>query len=269
MFGDENISAPGVPLVLFHGPPGTGKTHAMRVIAAESGLKPLLLDTRKLQEDSYRAPHLWASVLDEIAESEGTAVLIDEAEILLGRRSVMSNYASVAVKSHQQILEAFLKWTDGLQTREYAAGRAPLIVMATNLRDNMDEAVLSRAKMCVEFGLPDATQCKQWWAEHARQLSELEVSAVGILSFVARLSFRQMWAVAELMIQRDAQKQRAGCPAGHVGFLDYAVEILQEVRRNVSSPSAILHKTEKALWTATSILYLRDRFAMVMPTPRL
>ena len=70
MFGDENISAPGVPLVLFHGPPDTGKTHAMRVIAAESGLKPLLLDTRKLQEDSYRAPHLWASVLDAIAESE-------------------------------------------------------------------------------------------------------------------------------------------------------------------------------------------------------
>ena len=70
MFGDENVSAPGVPVILFHGPPGTGKTHAMRVIAAESRLKPLLLDTRKLQEDSDRAPHLWASVLDAIAESE-------------------------------------------------------------------------------------------------------------------------------------------------------------------------------------------------------
>ena len=36
MFGDENISAPGVPLVLFHGPPGTGKTHAMGVLAADA-----------------------------------------------------------------------------------------------------------------------------------------------------------------------------------------------------------------------------------------
>ena len=54
MFGDSNISAPGVPLVLFHGPAGGGKTHAMRIITATSGLNPFVLDTKKLKEDNYR-----------------------------------------------------------------------------------------------------------------------------------------------------------------------------------------------------------------------
>ena len=56
--GNGEISSSGVPLVLFHGPPGTGKTHAMRDIAAESGLKPFVLNTSKLQEDSYMGPGL-------------------------------------------------------------------------------------------------------------------------------------------------------------------------------------------------------------------
>ena len=58
LLGNEEISSSGVPLVLFHGPPGTGKTHAMRDIAAESGLKPFVLNTSKLQEDSYMGPGL-------------------------------------------------------------------------------------------------------------------------------------------------------------------------------------------------------------------
>ena len=44
---------------------------------------------------------------------------LHKAETLLGRRSVMANYASVEVKSHQKMLETFLKWTDGLQTKKY------------------------------------------------------------------------------------------------------------------------------------------------------
>ena len=63
LFGDESISAPGIPLVLFYGPAHKGNTHALRIIAASSRLKLFVLDTKKLQKDSYRAPHLWATTL--------------------------------------------------------------------------------------------------------------------------------------------------------------------------------------------------------------
>ncbi len=48
LFRYPQTSSPGVPLVLFHGPPGSGKTQAMRVICAESKLTPYLLKTEKL-----------------------------------------------------------------------------------------------------------------------------------------------------------------------------------------------------------------------------
>ncbi len=120
-------------------------------------------------------------MLEKISELEGAAIFIDEAETLVGRRSVMADSASVAVKSHQQMLETFLKWTDGLQTKTYAPGQA-LICMATNLKENIDEAILSRTLVTVEFDLPDSNQCIQWWADHAIQLSSLEVCVLGLLS---------------------------------------------------------------------------------------
>jgi len=269
LYGDETMFAPGIPLVLFYGPPGTGKTQAMKVIATESGLTPFLLNTRTLQQNSYEAPKLWERVLENISDLEGAAIFIDEAEILLGRRSVMSSYASVAVKSHQQMLETFLTWVDGLQTKTYEPGRAPLICMATNLKDNMDEAILDRTKVKVEFELPDFYQCTRWWAEHARQLANVEVAVLGRLSCVARLSFRDLWAVAECMVDRDAQKQKYGGFAGQIGFSEYAVEVMRRAWGNLSSLMTILHKAQTALWTTSTVVFLLDNMHRVMRRARL
>ena len=211
LFKDPLTSASGVPLVLFHGPPGTGKSHAMRTICAQSKLKAYMLSTERLLSNTYEAPRLWVAALEKISELEGAAIFIDEAENLLGRRSVMADYASVAVKSHQQMLETFLKWTDGIQTKTYSSGQAPLICMATNLRENIDEAIISRTLTTVEFALPDSNQCIQWWKEHAKQLSDRELHVLGRLSsMVAHLSFRKLWEVANSMVSHDADKQEDG-----------------------------------------------------------
>ncbi len=46
-------------------------------------------------------------------------VFIDEYEALFPRRSAMTEYASVEVRSHQQILATFLEWSEGLRPKEY------------------------------------------------------------------------------------------------------------------------------------------------------
>ena len=134
----------------------------MKVISTRSKLKPFVLKAGKVREDAYRAPKIWSSLLEEISRKTGAAILIDEAEVVLGRRSVMSEYASVAVKAHQQMLGSFLVFIDGLQTKKYPPSQAPLIILATNLKEDTDEAFRSRAKISICFELPSAAQCRQW-----------------------------------------------------------------------------------------------------------
>ena len=80
MFGDGGVGECGVQLVLLSGPPGTDKTHAMRVTAAENGLMPYTFDTVPLCKDSYLAPALWICILEQISQLEGAAIVIDMAD---------------------------------------------------------------------------------------------------------------------------------------------------------------------------------------------
>ena len=84
-----------------------------------------------------------------------------------------------------------------------------------------------RVKMSVGFALPDAAQCSRWWAAHASQLNRFELLALGRMSSLARLSFRELWAVAECMVQRVARRHRVGGSPGQVGFAEYASQILR------------------------------------------
>ena len=86
MFGGPTSSeAPRMPIVLFHGPPGTGKTHAMRVLAATAHLQPWRVSAKKLQEDSYQAASLWRRTLDHLDKLNSAIVFIDECEVLFPR----------------------------------------------------------------------------------------------------------------------------------------------------------------------------------------
>ena len=249
----------------------------MKVISAQSKLKPFVLKAGKVREDAYRAPKIWSSLLEEISRKTGAAILIhtvDEAEVVLGRRLVMSEYASVAVKAHQQMLGSFLVFIDGLQTKKYPPSQAPLIILATNLKEDIDEAFRSRAKISICFELPSAAQCSQWWADRgARHLAHsqfgaLEFVALGRLSSLARLSFRELGAIADRMVLRDAQRQRTGGSAGQVGFFEYVMEIVWEARSNLPLWTKVLRNAESELWTARNVMFFLDRFGIATPRAR-
>lgn len=136
---------------LFHGPSGTGKTMAAVSIARR-------LNTRILRIDLSRVVSKYIGEteknIDRIfldAHRSGAAILIDEAEALLGKRSEVKDahdrYANIEV--------AYL-----LQRMETYEG---LAILTTNLRQNLDPAFLRRLRFVIDFPRPDTEAREKIW----------------------------------------------------------------------------------------------------------
>ena len=58
----------------------------------------------------------------------------------------------------RKMIESFLSWTDGLMTKTVPIGeQRPLICLATNLKKQVDLAIVDRAK-AIHVGLPIPAQ---------------------------------------------------------------------------------------------------------------
>ena len=111
--------APGIPLVLFCGPPGTGKTHAMRTLSMVTGLKPFTLDLAGLVDlDSWQAVPMFEEIMTRIQEMENSIIMLDECETAFPCRQKLAGAASVMVQTQKRLLSHFIKWAEGLETSE-------------------------------------------------------------------------------------------------------------------------------------------------------
>ena len=125
--------------ILFAGPPGTGKTMAADVLAGALGL------------DLYKID-LSTVVSKYIGETEkNLARIFDEADALFGKRTQVRDahdrYANVEISYLLQKME------------EYEG----VVILATNLRKNLDEAFMRRLHVTVEFPLPDVADRRRIW----------------------------------------------------------------------------------------------------------
>ena len=151
-WGFERRIASGRGLkVLFAGASGTGKTMTASVMAKEVGLDLYKIDlagvvskyigeTEKNLERIFRAAH-----------SSNAILFFDEADALFGKRSEVKDahdrYANIEV--------AYL-----LQRMEEHDG---VVILATNLSKNIDEAFSRRMHYVVEFPLPDEAHRERLW----------------------------------------------------------------------------------------------------------
>ncbi|CAK9067057.1 unnamed protein product, partial [Durusdinium trenchii] len=205
-------------LYLFCGPPGTGKTFGMKIIAAECGLDAYQL---KLKKIDYDAPDAFRRALQRLQDQSArsgrsVAVFVDEAEVLFGSRASMQDYHSVLVTQKKQIVTEFLTWVDGLETK--ASGAASVIlIMATNLESSMDEAILSRVAETVHFDLPNFRQCRQFWAGKAQHLRLWDRLLIA-WDCASSLSFRDLEEVHRKVLAMDAELE---APAGSTTLSHY------------------------------------------------
>ena len=137
--------------LLFHGPPGTGKTLAGEVLAGALGRDLLVVDLSRMVSKWVGETEKHLAATFESAERTGSALLFDEADALFGRRTEVGD----ARDRYANLETAYL-----LSRIERFEG---LVVLATNLRQNLDGAFARRLDFIVGFDPPDAGQRAQLW----------------------------------------------------------------------------------------------------------
>jgi SpoVK/Ycf46/Vps4 family AAA+-type ATPase len=147
--------------MLFSGPPGTGKTLAAQVIAGE-----LQQDLYKIDLSGVVSKYIGeteknlAKIFHE-AETSNAILFFDEADALFGKRTEVSD----AHDRYANIETSYL-----LQKMEEYEG---VVIMATNLCENMDDAFTRRIGFIVEFPFPDKVSRLKIWQTHFPQEAPL------------------------------------------------------------------------------------------------
>ncbi len=143
-------SLPGVT-ALFAGEPGTGKSMAAEVVAAELGLDLCRIDLSQVVDKYIGETEKNLGRLFDDAEASGAVLVFDEADAIFAKRGAVQD-------SHDRY--ANLQTSYLLARLERYRG---LAILTTNLRANMDEAFTRRITVQVEFPLPDAADRLRLW----------------------------------------------------------------------------------------------------------
>jgi AAA+ superfamily predicted ATPase len=149
-FGARVGSSRGVR-VMFAGPSGTGKTMAAAIVA-----RTLQLDLHRIELGTVVSKYLGDTEKNfdrafAAARRANAVLFIDEADAVLGKRSQVKDahdrYANVEI--------AYL-----LQKMEDHDG---IVITATNLAQNIDDAFSRRMHFVIEFPMPDAVSRERLW----------------------------------------------------------------------------------------------------------
>ncbi len=136
---------------LFAGPSGTGKTMAAEVIARDLGLDLFKIDLSGVVSKYIGETEKNLNRVFSEAEHSNAILFFDEADALLGKRSEVKDahdrYANIEI--------AYL-----LQKMEEYGG---MVILATNMKKNMDDAFVRRLQFIIEFPFPDESYRSKIW----------------------------------------------------------------------------------------------------------
>ncbi|HZF08726.1 MAG TPA: AAA family ATPase [Thermoanaerobaculia bacterium] len=136
---------------LFAGPSGTGKTMAAEIIAFELGLDLYKIDLSTVVSKYIGETEKNLSRVFTEAEASNAVLFFDEADALFGKRSEVKD----AHDRYANIETGYL-----LQRMEEYQG---VVILATNLKKNMDAAFLRRLRFVLEFPFPDESDRRRIW----------------------------------------------------------------------------------------------------------
>jgi ATPase family associated with various cellular activities (AAA) len=140
--------------VLFTGASGTGKTMAAEILAHELSLDLLQIDLSSVVSKYIGETEKNLSAIFREAEQSQSLLFFDEADSLFGKRTEVKD-------AHDRYANIEVNYL--LQRVEQHEG---IVVLATNLQRNLDDAFLRRIKEAVDFPFPDDQLRERIWRGH-------------------------------------------------------------------------------------------------------
>lgn len=150
-WGFARRSGHGGVKALFTGEPGTGKTMSAEIVTGMLGLELLKVDLAQVVSKWVGETEKNMEIAFRQAEESHAVLLFDEADALFGKRGEVKHgtdrYANLEVGYLLQRLEA----SDGL------------VILTSNLKDNIDPAFTRRFHFVVHFPRPAAAERRRLW----------------------------------------------------------------------------------------------------------
>jgi hypothetical protein len=146
--------------VLFYGEPGTGKTFAAGAIARELGKDLLAIDAAQLRNKWYGnteklVREIFGDMKKTVQESKNPPVfLLNEADQIIHKRDLNPVGADNTENAIQNIILEELEQFPGI------------LIMTTNLLENIDDAYFRRFDIKLVFTLPDQECRERLWQAH-------------------------------------------------------------------------------------------------------
>ena len=151
-WGLKKILKPGFR-TLFYGPPGTGKSLTAALIGKVAQLPVYRIDLSKIVSKYIGETEKNLAGIFDQATNKNWILFFDEADSLFGKRGetkdARDRYANQEVSYLLQRIETF----------------PGLVILATNFRDNVDEAFTRRFQSAIYFPSPDIETRLQLWEQ--------------------------------------------------------------------------------------------------------
>jgi SpoVK/Ycf46/Vps4 family AAA+-type ATPase len=136
---------------LFFGPPGTGKTLTVSILGNAHGRSVYRIDLSQVVSKYIGETEKNLSRIFDLAENKDWILFFDEAESLFSKRTDVTDSKDRFANQETSYLLQRVESFDGL------------IILATNLKPNIDRAFIRRFQSIVNFTLPQARERELLW----------------------------------------------------------------------------------------------------------
>ncbi|HSO86556.1 MAG TPA: ATP-binding protein [Draconibacterium sp.] len=202
-WGMERILKPGYKS-LFYGPPGTGKTTTAALLGKKTNRDVYRIDLSQMVSKYIGETEKNLAKLFDRAENKEWILFFDEADALFGKRTSTRDshdrYANQQISYLLQRIEDY----DGL------------VILATNLKGNIDDAFMRRFQSTINFPMPTAEERYKIWENGFSKSVELdksielieiakkyEISGGAIINIIQHCSLRALGRDSNLINQND------------------------------------------------------------------